>query len=165
MIFGLPALTFAHVLISVAGIVSGFIVLFGLLAAKPLPGWTALFLLSTVATSVTGFIFFPFHHFMPSHGVGIISLVVLAVALFARYVRRLAGAWRWIYVITAVLALYLNVFVLIVQAFLKVPALNALAPKQTEPPFVHTQLVVMGLFAVLGLVAVIRFRPATGRTA
>lgn len=164
MILGLPALTFAHVLISLVGIISGFIVLFGLMAAKPLPVWTALFLLTTVATSVTGFIFFPFHHFMPSHGVGIISLLVLSVALFARYVRRLADAWRWIYVISAVLALYLNVFVLIVQAFLKVPALHALAPQQTEPPFLHTQLVVLGLFVVLGLIAAIRFRPAAGWT-
>jgi len=164
MILGLPALTFAHVLISLTGIVSGFIVLFGLIAVKPMPGWTALFLLTTVATSVTGFVFFPFHHFMPSHGVGIISLLVLSVVLFARYVRRLVDAWRWIYVIGAVLALYLNVFVLIVQSFQKVPALHALAPQQTEPPFLYAQLAVLGLFVVLGLIAVVRFRPAAGWT-
>jgi hypothetical protein len=159
MIFGLPALTFLHVAISLAGIVSGFVVVFGLIAAKPLSCWTAFFLLTTAATNVTGFIFFPFHHLLPSHVVALISLVVLAVTIFARYVRRLDGAWRRIYALGAVLALYLNVFVLIVQLFLKVPALKALAPKQNEPPFVHTQLVVMAIFAVLAILAAIRFRP------
>ena len=160
MILGMPALTFLHVVISLIGIVSGTVVAFGMVANKPLPLWTFLFLLSTVATSVTGFLFFPFHHFMPSHAVGILSLVVLAVALFARYIRRLAGAWRWIYVVSAMLAFYFNFFVLIVQAFSKVPALKALAPKQTEPPFVHTQLVTLAIFAVFTIIAALRFRPA-----
>jgi hypothetical protein len=157
MIFGMTILTFVHVVLSLVGILSGFVVLFGLLAAKRLDGWTALFLWTTIATSVTGF-FFPFHHFLPSHGVGIISLVVLAVALLARYARRLAGAWRWIYVVTAMIALYLNVFVLIVQAFQKVPALNAMAPTQSEPPFVVTQVLALVLFIALTIFAAIRFR-------
>src|SRR6266436_5254677 len=110
--------TLIHVVISLVGIFSGFVVLFGLLSGKRLDGWTALFLATTVATSVTGF-FFPVHHFMPSHGVGIISLVVLAVAIYGRYRRHLSGPWRKVYVIGAVMALYLNIFVAIVQAFLK----------------------------------------------
>jgi len=149
--------TIVHVLISLAGIFSGFVVLLGLLAAKRLNGWTALFLATTVATSVTGF-FFPFHGFTPAIGVGIISLLVLSIAIFARYPRQLAGHWRWIYVVTAMIALYLNVFVGIVQGFEKVPVLKALAPTQSEPPFKLTQLVVLALFVVLAIVAVIRFR-------
>jgi hypothetical protein len=145
------------VLISLAGIFSGFVVLLGLLAAKRLNGWTALFLATTVATSVTGF-FFPFHGFTPAIGVGIISLLVLSIAIFARYPRQLAGHWRWIYVVTAMIALYLNVFVGIVQGFEKVPVLKALAPTQSEPPFKLTQLIVLGLFVVLTIVGVIRFR-------
>jgi hypothetical protein len=153
----LTAYTILHVVISLVGIFSGFVVLYGLLTAKPLECWTAIFLTSTVATSVTGF-FFPVHHFMPSHAVGTISLAVLAVAIYALYTRRLAGGWRKVYVISAILALYLNVFVAIVQAFLKVPTLNALAPTQTEPPFKLTQLVVLVVFVVLGVIAAIRFR-------
>jgi hypothetical protein len=149
--------TIIHTLISLIAIFTGLVVLFGLLAGKRLEGWTKWFLITTVATSVTGF-FFPFHGFTPAIGVGIISLVVLAVAIFARYPRQLAGHWRWIYVVTAVIALYLNVFVGVVQAFLKVPALKALAPTQSEPPFKLTQLVVLALFVVLAIVAVIRFR-------
>ncbi len=110
-----------------------------------------------MATSVTGF-FFPFHGFTPAIGVGIVSLVVLAVAIFARYSRRLAGAWRWIYVVAAMIALYLNVFVLIVQLFQKVPALKALAPTQSEAPFLVAQLVAFALFLVLTIFAAIRFR-------
>jgi hypothetical protein len=148
--------TLLHVLISLAGIATGFIVLYGLLAGKRLDGWTAIFLVTTVLTSLTGFLF-PFKHLLPSHIVGAISLLVLALAIFGRYVRHLAGAWRSIYVVGSVLALYLNVFVAIVQAFLKVPALKAMAPKQTEPPFVVAQVVAMALFAVLGIVAVRKF--------
>jgi len=159
----LTAYTFVHVIISLAGIFSGFVVLFGLLAGKSCNGWTALFLWTTVATSVTGF-FFPVHHFMPSHAVGIISLLVLAVAIYARYPRHLVGAWRKVYVVCATLALYLNVFVAIVQAFLKIPALKALAPPQTEPPFKLTQLVVLTLFVVFAVVAAIRFRVAPAST-
>ena len=149
--------TLVHVVISLAGIFSGFVVLFGLLAGKRLDGWTKFFLITTVATSVTGF-FFPLHGFTPAIGVGIISLLVLSIAIFARYPRQLAGRWRWIYVVTAMIALYLNVFVAIVQAFEKVPVLKALAPTQSEPPFKLTQLVVLALFIVLAIVGVIRFR-------
>jgi hypothetical protein len=137
-----------HSLISVVGIVSGFVVVFGMLGGKRLDGWTAIFLLTTIATSVTGF-GFPFGVLLPSHKIGIISLVVLAVAIVARYVRHLAGPWRWIYVVCAVAALYFNVFVLIVQLFRRVSALAALAPTQTEPPFAVAQLIVLALFSGL----------------
>jgi hypothetical protein len=156
--FNLATFTLVHVVVSLAGIASGFVVMLGLLTGKRLDGWTAAFLATTVATSVTGF-GFPFDHVLPSHVVGVISLVVLAVAILARYGGHLAVAWRWIYVVGAVVALYLNVFVLIVQAFLKVPALKALAPTQSEPPFLVAQLVVMALFLVLGTLAVKRFHP------
>jgi hypothetical protein len=155
--------TLLHVIISLIGIFSGLVVLFGLLSAKHLDGWTKWFLITTVLTSVTGF-FFPFHGFTPAIGVGIISLLVLAVAIYARYPRQLAGHWRWIYVVTAVIALYFNVFVAVVQAFEKVPALKVMAPTQTEPPFKLTQLVVLALFVVLGIVAAIRFRNEPIRT-
>lgn len=159
MIFGMTISTFTtvHVVLSLVGIFSGFVVLIGLLAGKRLDGWTALFLATTVLTSVTGFLF-PVDHFLPSHGVGIISLVVLAVAILARYAFHLAGAWRWISVVGAVVALYLNDFVAIVQAFQKVPALKAMAPTQSEPPFLVTQLAVMALCIALGIAAVKRFR-------
>jgi hypothetical protein len=150
--------TIIHTLISLIGIFAGLVVLFGMLAGKRLDGWTKWFLITTVLTSVTGF-FFPFHGFTPAHGVGIISLIVLAVAIFARYPRHLAGHWRWIYVVTAVIALYFNVFVGVVQAFLKVPALHAMAPTQTEQPFKLTQLIVLAIFVLLGIIAAIRFRP------
>ena len=168
MIFGMNMLTFVHVLISLVGIASGFIVLLGLLLSKRLDAWTALFLVTTVLTSVTGF-FFPFHGFTPGDGVGIISLLVLPVAIYARYKRQLAGGWRRTYVITAMIALYLNVFVLIVQLFEKVPALRAMAPTQTEGPFKLTQLVTLLLFVVLTILAATRFRgeqpPATSSAA
>jgi hypothetical protein len=153
----LEAFTRLHVALSLVGIVSGLIVLFGLIGARRLPGWTALYLVTTILTSVTGF-GFPFDHLLPSHKVGIISLLVLAVTLLARYGRGLAGAWRVIYVIGAALALYLNCFVGVVQAFLKIPALTALAPNQTEAPFVIAQLAVLALFIVLTVVAAKRFR-------
>ena len=156
MIFGLTPFTFVHVLLSLIGIFSGFVVVFGLLAAKRLDGWTMVFLASTVLTSVTGF-GFPFEHLLPSHIVGVISLLILAVAIAARYVFHLTGAWRWIYVVGAGMALYLNVFVLVAQAFLKVPALKALAPTQKEPPFLIAQLVVLLIFAGLIILATKRF--------
>jgi hypothetical protein len=149
--------TIVHVIISLIGIVSGVIVMFGLLGGKRLEGWTALFLVTTVATSVTGF-FFPFHGFTPAIAFGIISLLVLALAIIARYARHLRGAWRWIYVVTAMVALYLNVFVLIVQSFQKVPNLKALAPTQSEPPFVIAQVLALVLFIILTIVAAIKFR-------
>ena len=154
----LRAYTIIHTLISLVGIFTGLIVLFGLLAGKRLDGWTKWFLITTVLTSVTGF-FFPFHGFTPAIALGIMSLIVLAVAIFARYPRQLAGHWRRIYVVTAVIALYFNVFVLVVQTFEKIPALHAMAPTQTEPPFKLTQLVVLAIFVLLGIIAAIRFRP------
>jgi hypothetical protein len=153
--------TLVHVVISLVALGSGFIVLFGLLTAKPLDGWTAFFLATTVATSVTGF-GFPFEHFLPSHAVGILSLLVLALAIVARYPMRLAGRWRSVYVVSALVALYFNVFVAIVQSFLKVPALKALAPTQSEPPFLIAQLVALSVFAALTILAVIRFRDGRG---
>src|SRR5580700_6607105 len=132
MIFN--ALTIFHVALSLVGIGSGFVVVYGLLKTKYFSGWTSLFLVTTVATSVTGFLF-PFHQFLPSHGVGIVSLIVLTIAIVARYRFGLAGGWRRTYAITAVVALYLNVFVLNAQLFLKVPALQATAPQQSDPPF------------------------------
>jgi hypothetical protein len=158
MILGMTTSTFTlfHVLLSLAGIGSGFIVVYGLLTGRRLDGWTAIFLTTTVLTSLTGFLF-PVEHLLPSHVVGIISLVVLAVAILARYALHLAHAWRWIYVVCAVLALYLNSFVAVVQSFLKVPALKALAPTQKEPPFLIAQLIVMAIFIVLGRFGVKKF--------
>lgn len=153
----LEAFTRLHVALSLVGIVSGLIVLFGLIGARRLPGWTALYLVTTILTSVTGF-GFPFDHLLPSHKVGIISLVVLAITVVAPYGLAMAGAWRVIYVIGAALALYLNCFVGVAQAFLKIPALTALAPNQTEAPFVIAQLAVLALFIVLTVVAAKRFR-------
>jgi hypothetical protein len=164
MILGMTTSTFTllHVLISLAGIGSGFVVVYGLLTGKRLDGWTAIFLATTVLTSLTGFLF-PVEHLLPSHVVGSISLVVLAIAILARYALHLSGAWRWVYVVCSVLALYLNSFVAVVQSFLKVPALKALAPTQKEPPFLVAQLIVMALFIVLGILAVKRFQ--VGRVA
>ena len=160
MIFGFPldVFTTIHVAISLIAIVSGLIVLVGMLASNRLTGWTGLFLFTTILTSVTGFMF-PIHGFTPGIGTGAVSLVVLAIALLALYGMQLAGAWRWIYVATAVSALYLNVLVLIVQSFQKLPMLRPLAPTQSEPPFLIAQGAAFALFVVLGIVAAIRFRP------
>ncbi len=158
MIFGMTPILFLHVLLSLIGILSGFVVLKGLLASKRLPGWTLVFLSTTVLTSASGFLL-PADHLLPSHIVGIISLVVLAVALLALYSFRLEGAWRWVYVVTATISLYLNVFVLVAQLFLKVPTLHALAPTQGEPPFALAQGVVLLAFLAAGFLAVKRFRP------
>jgi hypothetical protein len=157
MILGMTTLTFVHVVLSLMGIFAGFFVVLGLLTAKRLDGWTALFLASTVATSVTGF-FFPFHGITPADVFGVLSLIVLPMAMFARYGRHLAGGWRRTYVITAMIALYLNVFVLIAQLFDKVPALKAMAPTKSEPPFLVTQLVVLVLFVSLTIAAAKKFR-------
>jgi len=159
----LSAFTLFHVIISLIGIVSGLVFLYGLLTSRRSEGWTTLFLTTTVATSVTGFLF-PVQHFMPSHAVGIISLILLGIAIPARRVFHLAAPWGRIFVGTSVTALYLNVFVLVVQLFLKVPALKALAPTQSEPPFQFTQLTVLLVFIVLGTLATIRFRSGTART-
>ena len=153
----LTALTIFHVVLSLVGIGSGFMVVYGLLKSKYFSGWTSLFLVTTVATSVTGFLF-PFHQFLPSHGVGILSLFVLAIAMLALYRYRLEGGWRRTFAITAVIALYLNFFVLIAQLFLKVPALHDLAPTQSEPPFQIAQLVALIFFAVLGFRAATKFK-------
>lgn len=150
--FNLATYTAVHVVLSLVGIGSGLVVAYGFLTARDSAAWTALFLRTTVATSVTGY-GFPFDHLLPSHIVGAISLVVLAVAVYARYQARLAGIWRRTYIISAVIGLYLNVFVLVVQSFLKVPALNALAPTQSEPPFAIVQGVVLLLFVGLGTAA------------
>lgn len=157
MLSAMTSLTLIHVALSLIGILSGLIVAFGLLAAKRFNGWTALFLVTTVLTSVTGFLF-PFHQFLPSHALGILSLIALAIAIVARYPRQLAGGWRLTYVITAMLSLYFNVFVLVVQLFMKVPSLHALAPTQTEPVFKLTQLVLLVAFVILTILAAINFR-------
>ena len=154
----LSTFTLVHVVISLVGILSGFVVLAGMFASRRQDGWTALFLATTVLTSLTGFLF-PFEHLLPSHKIGIISLVLLALAIVGRYAMHMTGSWRWIYVVGSVMALYLNVFVLVFQAFLKVPSLHALAPKGSEPPFLIAQLVVMAIFIVLGFRAVKRFHP------
>lgn len=150
--------TIIHTLISLIAIFTGIVVVFGMLAGAQLNGWTKWFLITAVATTVTGF-FFPFHGFTPAIGLGIISLPFLALTIYARYPKRLGGAWRWIYAIGAVICLYFNLFVLVVQAFEKLPPLRAMAPTQTEPPFKLTQLVVLALFVVLAIAAAIRFRP------
>ncbi|PYU24955.1 MAG: hypothetical protein DMG30_07170 [Acidobacteria bacterium] len=156
--------TLVHVVISLVGIVSGFVVAYGMLTGKRVAGGTVVFLASTVLTSVTGFLF-PFHRFLPSHGVGIVSLVLLAVAIAALYIFHLSGGWRRVYVMAAITALYLNVFVLIIQLFMKVPALESVAPKQTESPFVATQVLCLALFVVLGTLATKRFGAERARTA
>jgi hypothetical protein len=159
MILGMSTVTYTllHVLISLIGIGSGFIVLYGFFTGKRLDLWNLIFLVTTVATSVTGF-GFPFEHLLPSHKLGIMSLVVLAIAIPSRYAFHLAGAWRRTYVITASIALYFNVFVLVAQSFMKVPSLHALAPTQQEPPFLISQLVVLLIFIGLTIVAARRFR-------
>src|SRR5229473_2338940 len=159
MILGMTTATYTliHVLISLVGIGSGAVVMYGLLGGKRLDRWTALFLATTVLTSVTGF-GFPFDHLLPSHKVAIISLVALAIAIVARYPLHLAGTWRRTYVISAAIALYLNTFVLVVQSFEKVPALKALAPTQKEPPFAIAQGTVLVAFIVLTIFAVKGFR-------
>jgi hypothetical protein len=156
--------TIIHTLISFIAIFTGFVVVFGMLGGKRLDGWTKWFLITAVATTVTGF-FFPFHGLTPAFKLGIISAFMLAITIYARYPRQLGGAWRWIYVVGAVISLYFNVFVLVVQSFEKIPALHAMAPSQTEQPFKLTQLIVLAIFVLLGIVAVIRFHPEPARAA
>jgi hypothetical protein len=151
--------TFVHVVISLVGIMTGLIVVALMLASAPLAGWNAFFLISTILTSVTGFFFFPLRGFTPAQGFGIISIVVLAVALYAIYGRKLAGPWRTIYVASAMFALYLNCFVAVVQSFDKFPYLKMLAPKGSEPAFGAAQGIVLVLFIILGVAAVRRYRP------
>lgn len=160
MILGMSIATFTivHVVLSLIGIVTGIVAVLAMTGARLLPGWTHAFLATTVLTSVTGY-FFPVAKILPSHVVGAISLVLLALAIVALYRRRLEGKWRWIYAVTAVASLYLNVFVLVVQAFLKVDALKALAPTQAEPPFVIAQGLVFAAFLAIGYLCVRRFHP------
>jgi hypothetical protein len=160
MILGMSTQTFTllHVIISLMGIVAGLVVLSAMFGSHRAPGWTALFLATTVLTSVTGFMFHS-TSFGPPHIVGVISLIVLAVALFALYGSHLFGAWRWIYVVTATTALYLNVFVGVVQAFQKIPFIARLAPTQSELPFLVVQLPVLAMFILLGWMAVKKFHP------
>jgi hypothetical protein len=161
MVLGLSLSTFTviHTVITLIMLVSGFIVVFGMLGSHRLSGWTALFLVTAVLTSVTGF-GFPFTTLLPSHIVGITSLVVLAVTIPALYLFHLAGAWRWIYVIGVVVALWFDVFVAIAQAFLKIPALTPLAPTQSEPPFAIAQGVALVILVILGIAAVRKFHPS-----
>jgi hypothetical protein len=160
MILGLSTSMFTtvHVIISLVGILSGLVVVFGWLGGKAQHGWTAVFLVTTVLTSVTGF-FFPFTSLGPSQIVGIISLVVLAAAIAALYVFHLEGFWRWVYIVGATMALYFNCFVGVVQAFQKLPFLQQLAPNQSEPPFLIAQIAVLLIFIVLGALSIKRFHP------
>jgi len=157
MFLDLPTFTLVHVVISVLGIITGLVVVGGLMAGAPLGGWTAVFLATTILTSISGF-GFPITKVGPPHIVGAISLAVLAVCLVARYWKSMTGRWRATYVVTAVVALYLNVFVLVVQLFAKTPALAQLAPTQSESPFAVTQAIVLVVFALLALAAVRGFR-------
>jgi hypothetical protein len=160
MIIDLATYTAIHTVLSLAAVASGIIVVIGLFGSKPLPVWNALFLATAVATSATGF-GFPFTGFLPSHGLAVIALVVLAPTALAYYVFGLSGAWRWIYAVGVVLSLYFEVFVAIVQAFKKIPALTTLAPTGSEPPFAAAQGVALVVFAVLAIAAAIKFRPDT----
>jgi magnesium-transporting ATPase (P-type) len=164
MILGMStaAFTTLHVIISLIGLGSGIVVVLGMCQGSRLPRWTALFLLTTVLTSATGFLFHS--AFGPPHVIGLISLVILAVASIALYVNHLAGAARWIYIVSAVLALWFNAFVGVVQAFQKLPALHALAPTQKEPPFFAAQFVVLALFVVITAIALKRFPARTIRS-
>jgi len=164
MLSSMSTFTIVHVVWSLIGILTGFIVALGMLSAKRLGGITALFLATTVATSVTGF-FFPFHGVTPGIVIGVISLVLLAIAILALYGRHIAGPWRWIYVVTVMTAQYLNVFVLVVQLYEKVPALHALDPTQSGGPFKTTQLAVLVPFVVPTSAVVAKFHPGQDRAA
>jgi len=165
MILGMSLSTFTtvHVIISLIGIASGIIVMFGLLGSRRMPGMTAIFLLFTILTSATGFLIPPLvsDKLLPSHIIGALSLVLLAVACFALYGQKLSGRWRLIYVLTALISLYLNVFVLVIQSFLKIPALHALAPSvpPSEPPFAIVQGIVLVFFVIVIIGAIRRYRP------
>ncbi|MBR0699169.1 hypothetical protein JQ599_04585 [Bradyrhizobium diazoefficiens] len=165
MVLGLslPAFTLVHVVISLIAIAAGLVVMFGLLGSKPMPGLTAVFLAFTILTSATGFLF-PFEKLLPSHIIGIISLALLAIACIALYGMKLKGVWRPVYVVTAMISLYFNVFVLVIQSFLKVPALAALAPAVAPAPpsgpvFAVVQGLVLVFFVVLTIGAWRRFKP------
>lgn len=162
MVLGMSLATFTlvHVVISLIAIAAGLIVMFGMLGANKLPGLTAIFLLFTILTSATGFLF-PFEKLLPSHMIGILSLVLLAIACIALYAMKLSGVWRPVYVVTALASLYLNVFVLIIQSFLKVPALHALAPGNPPagPAFAVVQGIVLVFFVIVIIGAWRRYKP------
>jgi hypothetical protein len=158
MIFEITTFTLIHTLISLVAIVSGLVVVGGLMAGARLDGWTGLFLVTTALTSITGF-GFPFVSLLPGHIIGILSLILLVPLILARYGKHLAGAWRGVYVVGSVLVLYLNVFILVDQLFKRIPALIVLAPTHKEPPYALTQLLVLALFVALGVAAFKRFRP------
>ncbi len=166
MMLGLSLATFTllHVVISLIQLVSGIVVVAGLLGSRINSGWTSTYLISAILTSVTGFMF-PFSGFLPSHGVGVLSLVLLALMLVALYGFKLSGAWRWVYAVCAVITVYFSAFVTVVQSFLKVPPLHALAPAGSEPPFAITQGVLLVIFIVLGVMAFRAFHPGAGGTA
>jgi hypothetical protein len=164
MIMNITTLTLVHTVISIVAITAGLVVVGGLIAGVRIDGWTGIFLVTTALTSITGF-FFPFTQLTPSQWIGIISLLILPFVIAARYWKHLRAVWRGIYVVGTVLVLYLNFFVLMVQLFRRIPALIVAAPKQTEPPFVLTQLLVLALFAWLGFAAFRRFRPQVVVTA
>ncbi len=147
-----------HVVISLIEIATGLVMLYGLITGQAFGGWTAAFFATAILTSLTGFPLAPFG-FDPPRAIGVLTLVLLAIAVAAYYLFRLAGAWRWIYVVTALAALYLDVFVGVIQSFMKIPAVHALAPTQKEPPFLVAQAVVLALFVVLGFVALRKFHP------
>src|SRR3984957_2557084 len=163
MVLGMSLATFTlvHVIISLIGIASGILVLFGLLGSSRMPGMTAIFLLTTILTNATGFLF-PFEGFKPSYVIATLSLVLLLIACIALYGMKLSGAWRWIYAVTALLSLYFNCFVLVIQSFLKIPALTALAPGNppSGPVFAVVQGIVLVFFVLMIIGAVRRFRPA-----
>jgi hypothetical protein len=156
--------TLLHVALSLIGILAGMVAVLAMVRSRLLPGWTLVFLVTTILTSVTGY-FFPVDRILPSHVVGAISLVALAIAVVALYRGLLAGNWRWIYVVAATISLYLNVFVLVVQAFLKIDALKALAPTQQEPPFAIAQGIVFVAFVAIGYLALRRFHPEAAQRA
>ena len=160
----ITTLTLVHTVISIVAIAAGLVVVGGLIAGVRIDGWTGIFLVTSALTSITGF-FFPFTQLLASHWVGIISLLILPFVIAARYWKQLRGGWRGTYVVGTVLVLYLNFFILLVQLFRRIPALLVAAPKQTEPPFVLTQLLVLALFAWLGFAAFRRFRPQVVVTA
>ena len=158
MILGMTPLVLIHTLISLVAIVAGFVILKGLFDSKRLDGWTQVFLGTIFLTSASGFIL-PADKFLPSHATGIVAILVVLVAYYARYSARMTGRWRAIYAGTAVASLYFDVFVLVVQFFTKIPALRAMAPTQSEPPFAIAQGIVLVIFLYLGFVAVRRFHP------
>ena len=165
MILGMSLDTFVlvHVIISLIGIVAGLVVMFGMLGSNRMPGLTAIFLLFTILTSATGFLIPPLvsEKLLPSHMIGLLSLILLAIACIALYAMNLAGSWRWIYVLTALISLYLNTFVLVIQSFLKIPALTALAPGNppSGPVFAVVQGIVLVFFVLMIIGAWRRFRP------